>query len=100
MSFLSIKQIFRELFLMPCHPMCDPASSTTISNVVPELSENKLFDLNSFDNEGTKQSILSLLLKFPSISLYKRGMTIGSPLWKRGGRGDFVKNFDSIGVVK
>ena len=100
MSFLSIKQIFRELFLMPCHPICASALSITISNVVPQLSKNKLFDLNSFDNEGTKQNILSLLLKSPSIPLYKRGMTMGSPLWKRGGRGDFVKNFDSIGVVK
>jgi len=100
MSFLSIKKIFKELFLRSCYPTCDSASSTTISNVVPQLSENKLFELNSFDNEGTKQNILSLLLKSPSIPLYKRGMTMGSPLWKRGGRGDFVKNFDSIGVVK
>ena len=100
MSFLSIKQIFQELFLRSCQPIFNSALSITISNVVPQLSKNKLFDLNSFDNEGTKQSILSLLFKSPSIPLYKRGMTMGSPLWKRGGRGDFVKNFDSIGVVK
>jgi hypothetical protein len=45
------------------------------------------------------QSMLSLLLKSPSIPLYERGMTRDSPLWQRGVRGDFVKNFNSIGVI-
>jgi hypothetical protein len=42
---------------------------------------------------------LSPLLKSPSIPLYKRGIAVGSPLWKRGVRGDFVKIFNSIGVL-
>ena len=45
-------------------------------------------------------SFLSPWLKSPSIPLYERGMTImGSPLWKRGVRGDFVEIFNSIGVI-
>ena len=43
--------------------------------------------------------MLSLLLKSPSVPLYERGMTMDSPLWQRGVRGDFVKNFNSIGVL-
>jgi len=45
-----------------------------------------------------QQSMLSLLFKSPLIPLYEKGMTMGSPLWQRGVRGDFVKNFNSIGV--
>jgi hypothetical protein len=44
------------------------------------------------------ESFLSPWLKSPSIPLYERGMTMGSPLWKRGVRGDFVEIFNSIGV--
>ena len=43
------------------------------------------------------ESFLSPWLKSPSIPLYERGMTMGSPLWKRGVRGDFVEIFNSIG---
>jgi len=63
------------------------------------LIENKPFDLNSRYIKATKQSVLIHLLKSPSIPLYKRGMKMGSPLWKRGVRGDFVKILDSIRVV-
>jgi hypothetical protein len=45
------------------------------------------------------ESFLSPWLKSPSIPLYERGMTMGSPLWKRGVRGDFVEIFNSIGVL-
>ena len=91
MSFLSIKQIFQELFLRSCQPIFNSALSITISNVVPQLSKNKLFDLNSFDNEGTKQSVLSPLLKSLSIPLYKRGMTMGSPFGKGEAEGILSK---------
>jgi hypothetical protein len=45
------------------------------------------------------ESFLSPWLKSPSIPLYERGMIMGSPLWKRGVRGDFVEIFNSIGVL-
>ena len=34
MSYLSIKQIFQELFLRSCYPICDFVLSITTSNVV------------------------------------------------------------------
>ena len=44
------------------------------------------------------ESFLNQRLKSPSIPLYKRGMTVGSPLWQRGVRGDFSKIMVQLGL--
>ena len=53
--------------------------------------------LNYFPDGEAIREFLSRLLKSPSIPLYKRGMTTGSPLWQRGVRGDLSKIMAQLG---
>jgi len=39
-----------------------------------------------------RKKTLYLIIKSPSFPLFQRGITFDSPLWQRGGRGDFPIN--------